>query len=390
MCGITGYVGLPDRSKNPRAQELTYQLITQLMKLTVVRGGHSTGVYSILPPDEPGKPDSVLIYKIDAPSTQAVGTDTYKKLKDRGTGRLFLGHCRWATHGDCKEHINNHPHLSSDNRMALVHNGVISGYEALKKRFPVEGECDSEVILRIIETEEDPIVGIQKAFDQTSGSMACFLSKYDKATRQATFYAFRNAGNPLVCLDLTAELGCIFFASTKDIMEKALKQSAMPAAFRKKLIVDVPDHEVWVINTEELVIHKHTMTKFVPATATGGGFQTSYPLARSGATSTTIGTHSRTTSTGSVHPSCSQTQTEIDFADDDTTDNRHKTYQLLDTLLDNLSTLDAMLQSGELDLDEVQDAVTDMCFDSEQLVNPQVEFEDPEDEEDETRALAVV
>jgi glucosamine--fructose-6-phosphate aminotransferase (isomerizing) len=69
-------------------------------------------------------------------------------------GHVGIAHTRWATHGGVSR-VNAHPHVSRDQRFAVVHNGVIDNYLALKAELEAQGspcrsQTDSEVIVHLI------------------------------------------------------------------------------------------------------------------------------------------------------------------------------------------------------------------------------------------------
>lgn len=100
-----------------------------------------------------------------------------------------IAHTRWATHG-AKSDINSHPHLSNDNKISIVHNGIIENYSELKK-FLIENagfifisQTDSEVIANLISYfyntfKLDMIVSIQKTIEKLEGTYGIAIINKD-------------------------------------------------------------------------------------------------------------------------------------------------------------------------------------------------------------------
>jgi glucosamine--fructose-6-phosphate aminotransferase (isomerizing) len=133
MCGIVGYIG-------PGAcREI---LLAGLARLEY-RGYDSAGI-ALLNGDLKvskcaGRVRDLEARSADLPATAAVG----------------IGHTRWATHGGPSD-ANAHPHVGPAGRIALVHNGIIENYAALKTSLVAKGrtfrsQTDSEVLVQLIE-----------------------------------------------------------------------------------------------------------------------------------------------------------------------------------------------------------------------------------------------
>ncbi len=134
MCGIVGYVG----------RENAKEIIIDGLKRLEYRGYDSAGVAVV----QGGK---ILLKKHVggiANLENLIGDDSMES----GTG---IGHTRWATHGAPSD-VNAHPHFSADERIAVVHNGIIENYVELRKMLTEQhgirfrSETDSEVIAQLI------------------------------------------------------------------------------------------------------------------------------------------------------------------------------------------------------------------------------------------------
>jgi len=135
MCGIVAYVG----------QQEALPIILKGLRRLEYRGYDSAGVALI---DQKG----LSVYK-----KKGKVAELEKHLSENGqlNSKIGIGHTRWATHGEPND-VNAHPHYSSSERFAMIHNGIIENYEVLKKDLVQKGyqfqsDTDTEVFVKFIE-----------------------------------------------------------------------------------------------------------------------------------------------------------------------------------------------------------------------------------------------
>ena len=148
MCGIVGYVG---------GQE-AWPIIYEGLRRLEYRGYDSAGIAVIDPQG-------------DIQMRKTVGK--VNGLDDVGgaphpNGTVGLGHTRWATHGR-PSYENAHPHTDCQQRIAVVHNGIVENYIELKRRLMdaghrFESETDTEVLTHLVEEGMDRGLSFQEAF----------------------------------------------------------------------------------------------------------------------------------------------------------------------------------------------------------------------------------
>jgi glucosamine--fructose-6-phosphate aminotransferase (isomerizing) len=177
MCGIVGYVG--------RQKAVT--ILLEGLKRLEYRGYDSAGL-AIL---QDGRLDV-------AKKTGRVGNLVKEAKKHRFTGTTGISHTRWATHGGVTD-ANAHPHLSSDGKFALVHNGVIENYAAIKKFLLTQGytfasETDTEVLCNLV------------AYHYAKEAVADGESRFLESVRKALLHVEGTYGIAVVCTDAPGEL----------------------------------------------------------------------------------------------------------------------------------------------------------------------------------------
>jgi glutamine---fructose-6-phosphate transaminase (isomerizing) len=105
------------------------------------------------------------------------------------TSTIGIAHTRWATHGEPND-VNAHPHYSSSEKMAIIHNGIIENYSVLKQELQQRGyvfrsDTDTEVLMYLIEdimTHEKQTLAeaVRIALTQVTGAYAIVIISQDE------------------------------------------------------------------------------------------------------------------------------------------------------------------------------------------------------------------
>jgi glucosamine--fructose-6-phosphate aminotransferase (isomerizing) len=169
MCGIVGYIG----------HRQAYPVIVKGLSRLEYRGYDSAGI---------------ALYEkgaIQLCKTKGKVSDLEKKAEKvkNITATLGIGHTRWATHGVPND-VNSHPHLSNSGQLALIHNGIIENYDAIKTELQSRGyvfhsDTDTEVLVNLIEEvkkKEGVKLGkaVQLALQEVVGAYAIAVFDLEK------------------------------------------------------------------------------------------------------------------------------------------------------------------------------------------------------------------
>ena len=222
MCGIVGYIG----------QKEAYPILLKGLKRLEYRGYDSAGITLI-------NGDGILnVYKTKGKVSELENFVVDKDI----SGNIGIAHTRWATHGEpCS--ANAHPHYSSSESLALIHNGIIENYAVLKEKLQSKGyafksSTDTEVLVQLIEHIKDAnnldlLTAVQLALQEVIGAYAVAVLEKEQPD---TIIAARKS-SPLVIGIGENE----FF----------LASDATPIVEYTDKVVYLKDEEIVVINREK-------------------------------------------------------------------------------------------------------------------------------------------
>ncbi len=166
MCGIVAYIG----------KQEAYPILIKGLKRLEYRGYDSAGICLLS--------SGLNVYKCKG---KVADLEAFAAGHDI-SGSVGIGHTRWATHGEPND-VNAHPHYSGNEKLAIIHNGIIENYDSLKKELVKRGhvfksDTDTEVLIHLIEdvqnNENLPLVeAVRLALTQVVGAYAIAVMDKD-------------------------------------------------------------------------------------------------------------------------------------------------------------------------------------------------------------------
>ena len=233
MCGIVGYIG---------DENATGIIIDGLKKLEY-RGYDSSGIALVT------KDHQLIVRKkkgrIANLEELIAGENLY--------ANLGIGHTRWATHGAPSD-VNAHPHTDMSGRIAVVHNGIVENYLALKewliKEHNVEfkSETDTEIIAQLIGVLYDGDIeeAVRKAVEKMQGAYGIGVICRDEPDKMIAV----RKDSPLI---VGLGQGCNFIASDIPALLKYVRQIYL---IENNEMVVLTANDVKIYNADHEEVHR--------------------------------------------------------------------------------------------------------------------------------------
>ena len=168
MCGIVCYIGDGN----------TKDILMEGLKRLEYRGYDSAGIAI-------KNKDGVECYK----TVGKLKNLENKVLDIEMEGDLGIAHTRWATHGGPTE-VNAHPHTDEEEKVVVVHNGILENYEYLKDKLKKKGikfrsETDTEILAHLISVnfDGDLTMAVRRTLGEIEGAFGIAVMHVDVPDR---------------------------------------------------------------------------------------------------------------------------------------------------------------------------------------------------------------
>ena len=229
MCGIMAYLG---------QKQATPILLSGLRRLEY-RGYDSAGLAV-------AQENQLIRYR----AVGKVDNLAEKVKNEKISGTAGIAHTRWATHGGVSEK-NTHPHTGCDDKLMIVHNGIIENYRDLKKEMSdhrITSETDTEILAHLIEKnyEGDLRDAVIKSLSQVRGTYGLVAMH---ASEPRKLVAAR-LGSPLV---IGLGDGEYFLASDASPILPYTRQVIF---LRDGEVAEITDNSLQIYNLEDKLLDK--------------------------------------------------------------------------------------------------------------------------------------
>lgn len=262
MCGIVGYTG----------KQKAAPLIIEGLKRLEYRGYDSAGV-AVLQSNR---------FNV-AKKIGRVSNLEKEAARHKLTGSCGIGHTRWATHGGVTDE-NAHPHVSSDGRIALIHNGVIENFTSMKKfllgkGYTFKSETDTEALCNLIAyhyAKEPEIAGESRLLESVRKTLRHVEGTYGivvLCNKAADELVSARKGSPLILglgdgENLVASDVSAIVSRTQSVvylkdgeLARLTPQSISISTLNEGEVEPVVDQVTWEITDGELGDYSHFMEK---------------------------------------------------------------------------------------------------------------------------------
>ncbi|MEU0517972.1 glutamine--fructose-6-phosphate transaminase (isomerizing) [Streptosporangium sp. NPDC006007] len=207
MCGIVGYVG----------QRQAVEVVVEGLGRLEYRGYDSSGIALV------GTDGQLTVEKR---AGKLVNLRSVLTERPAAPATVGIGHTRWATHGAPTDR-NAHPHTDCDERIAVIHNGIIENFADLRAELENDGhklasETDTEVVAHLLEefAEEGLAEAMRRVCRRLRGAFTLLAVSVDEpdvvvgARRNSPLVVGRGEGENFLGSDVAA-----FIAYTREAVE---------------------------------------------------------------------------------------------------------------------------------------------------------------------------